>query len=123
MTQFPRQPNQRVLVAYASEFGSTAAVAAVIGQVIREAGVEVDVRSVVDVQHMSTYQAAVVGSAIYNGQWLPEAVHFVRHHAAELSLIPTAYFVVCATMSEASDERRRGAHSFVDAVLETGPAL
>lgn len=113
----------RILVAYASEFGSTAEVAETIGQVLRDAGAPVDVRSVVDVDTLSGYGAAIVGSAIYNGAWLPEAVHFVRVHAAALSRMPVAYFVVCATMREDTPEHRQGTRSFLDPVLDQIPQV
>lgn len=115
--------DKRVLVAYASEFGSTAAVAEAIAQVIREAGVAVDVRAVVNVANLSAYRAVIVGSPIYNGAWLPEAVQFVQHHAAALSQIPVAYFLTSATMREDTPEHRRGARSFLDPVLALSPQV
>lgn len=113
----------RILVAHASEFGSTVEVAETIGQVLRDSGATVDVRSVVDVDTLSAYDAAIVGSAIYNGAWLPEAVHFVQVHAARLSRMPVAYFVVCATMREDTPEHRQGARSFLDPVLDQIPQV
>lgn len=107
----------RILVAYASEFGSTVEVAEAIGQVIRDNGALVDVAS------MAPYGAAIIGSAIYNGTWLPEAVHFVQVHAAALSRIPVAYVVVCATMREDTPEHRQGAHSFLGPVLAQIPQV
>lgn len=113
----------RILVAYASEFGSTVEVAEAIGEVIRDNGALVDVRSVVDVTTMTPYGAAIIGSAIYNGAWLPEAVHVVQVHAAALSRIPVAYVVVCATMREDTPEHRQGARSFLDPVLAQVPQV
>ncbi|HEY0737201.1 MAG TPA: flavodoxin domain-containing protein [Herpetosiphonaceae bacterium] len=113
----------RILVAYASEFGSTGEVAETIGQALRDAGATVDVRSVVDVDTLSDYGAAIVGSAIYNGAWLPEAVHLVQVHADALSRMPVAYFVVCATMREDTPEHRQGARSFLDPVLDQIPQV
>lgn len=113
----------RVLIAYASAFGSTRAVAGVIGQAVRDAGGAVDVRNVIDVDSLQPYQATIVGSPIYNGAWLPEAVRFVEDHAAELSRAPVAFFVVCATMREDTPEHRRGAHSFLDPLLLRVPTV
>lgn len=113
----------QILVAYASEFGSTVEVAEAIGQVLRDSGATVDVRSVVDVDTLSPYDAAIVGSAIYNGAWLPEAVHFVQVYADALSRMPVAYFVVCATMREDTPEHRQGARSFLDPVLDQIPQV
>lgn len=73
-----------VLVAYASKMGSTAEIAAGIGAEIREHGHLVDVRDVKDVRSVAEYDTVVVGSAIYNRAWRPEAVHFLGKHADEL---------------------------------------
>lgn len=113
----------RILVAYASEFGSTVEIAETIGQALRDRGAQVDVRAIVDVATLAPYSAAIIGSAIYNGAWLPEAVHFVEIHAAALSRMPTAYFVVCATMREDTPEHRQGARSFLDPVLAQIPQV
>lgn len=113
----------RILVAYASEFNSTAAIADAIGKVIAKTGAQVHVRSVVDAINVAQYQGVVIGSAIYNGTWLPEAMHFVQFHAAELSQVPVAYFVVCAAMREDTPEQRQAARSFVDPVLALVPQV
>lgn len=113
----------RVLIAYASEFGSTSAVAGAIGQVLRQAGAAVDVRNVVDVDSLRLYGAVIVGSPIYNGAWLPEAAHFVALHAASLSRMPVAYFVVCATMRHDTPANREGTRSFLAPVLAAVPEV
>jgi menaquinone-dependent protoporphyrinogen oxidase len=113
----------KVLVGYASEFGSTAAVAAAIGEELRAAGADVDVQLVVDAHDLGQYGAVVVGSPIYNGAWLPEAVRFVQDHAAILSRIPVAYFVVSATMRQDTPRNREGARSFLDPLLQDVPAV
>jgi menaquinone-dependent protoporphyrinogen oxidase len=115
--------SKRVLVAYASEFGSTADVAETIGYVLRQAGAEVEVQPVVAVSDLGGYDAAIVGSAIYNGQWLPEASYFVQFHADALSRMPVAYFVVCMTVRDDTDENRRAARSFLDPVLAATPQV
>jgi menaquinone-dependent protoporphyrinogen oxidase len=113
----------RILIAYASEFGSTAAIAEAIGAGMRADGTPVDVQPVIDIKIVSPYQAVIIGSAIYNGAWLPEAVHFVQVHADALSRVPVAYFVVCATMRENTPEHRQGARSFLDPVLAQVPQV
>ena len=85
----------RILVAYASMFGSTGQIAQVLGAALRDAHTVVDVRAVNDVNDVHAYHAVVIGSAIYNGHWLPDAVHFVRIHEAALCHLPVAYFAAC----------------------------
>ncbi|MCC6804726.1 MAG: flavodoxin domain-containing protein [Anaerolineae bacterium] len=91
--------SDRILVAYASMTGSTAGVAEAIGKTLSESGAEVDVRRVEDVKDITPYRAVVVGSAIQNRQWLPEAMQFVQAHRTELAGKPLATFAVCMTMA------------------------
>lgn len=75
----------QVLVAYASRHGATAEIAAKIGEVLSEAGFSVTVLPASQVQDLTPYQAVVLGSAVYMGQWLKEAADLLRDHQEELS--------------------------------------
>ena len=81
-----------VLVTAASEHGATREIAARISADLAEHGVEVDVKNPEEVHELSRYDAFVVGSAIYLGQWLKPATSFVAAHADELSRRPTWLF-------------------------------
>ena len=67
----------RVLVAYASKMGSNAEVAEAIALVLVEAGLEAEVLSVREVKDLSTYDAVVLGSALYAAHWRRDAHRFV----------------------------------------------
>ncbi|MCK4451224.1 MAG: flavodoxin domain-containing protein [Anaerolineae bacterium] len=108
----------KVLVAYASRAGSTGEVAEAIGQVLCEAGAAVDVRLAKEVTDLSPYRAVVVGSGIRVGKWLPEAVEFVERHREALSRMPVAYFLVCLTLKENTEENRREVSAYLDPVCE-----
>src|SRR5512142_2214508 len=82
----------RVLVAYASRYGATAEIAARIADRIRQAGPETDCVSVSDAPLVASYDAFVVGSAVYLGSWEKEAVAFVDTHRDVLSAHPTWLF-------------------------------
>lgn len=81
-----------VLVTAASEHGATREIAARIGDDLAEQGLEVELKNPEDVHEVSQYDACVVGSAIYLGQWLKPATSFVEDHAGELSQRPTWLF-------------------------------
>lgn len=77
----------RALVTYASRHGGTAGIADLIGAVLRETeldDVHVDVIAADDVEEMASYDAVVVGSAVYAGHWLESARALVRRHASDL---------------------------------------
>ncbi len=98
--------NTRILVAYATRLGSTSDVAETIGQVLRDAGADVEVLPVAEVIDLDSYDALVLGSAIRVGKPLPELVQFASRNELALSGLPVAYFAVCATMKEDTPEHR-----------------
>src|SRR5687768_13978827 len=76
---------KRVLIGYASRFGSTRDVANRIGGAIRTAGSAVDVCSVDEISDFDRYDAVVFGSGVYDGSWTTEATELMRRHAAVLA--------------------------------------
>jgi Flavodoxin len=94
--------NNRILVTYASQAGSTAGVAEAIGKSLVEGGAQVDVLPMKNVTDLTPYRAVVAGSAIRGQKWLPEAMQFMRVHQTELSHKPFASFMVCITLSMAN---------------------
>jgi menaquinone-dependent protoporphyrinogen oxidase len=99
--------SNKILVTYASRFGSTAGVAEAIGKTLAEQGVRVEVLPMKEVIDLAAYQAVVAGSAINGGEWLPEALQFVQAHQAELRSKPFAAFLVCMTLSMNNGEQYR----------------
>jgi menaquinone-dependent protoporphyrinogen oxidase len=81
-----------VLVAAASGHGSTAEIAAWIGAELAENGLEVEVRDLGEVTDLERYDALVLGSGVYLGQWLRTARSFLDEHATELAQRPTWLF-------------------------------
>jgi len=100
--------SEKILVTYASRFGSTAGVAEALGKTLAENGAQVDVLPMQAVKDISAYRAVVAGSAINAGEWLPEAMHFVRAHRAELQNKPFAAFLVCMTLTMRNAQQYRG---------------
>ena len=82
----------RVLVAYASKYGSTKAIAERIAATIRERGVSVDAVAAKDVRDAGGYDAFVVGSALYILDWMKDAKAFVERNRALLSTRPLWLF-------------------------------
>lgn len=82
----------RVLVAYASRHGTTGEIAARIADRLRQAKLEADCVSVSDAPLVASYEAFVIGSAVYIGSWEKAAVVFVDAHRAVLSAHPTWLF-------------------------------
>jgi menaquinone-dependent protoporphyrinogen oxidase len=96
-----------VLVGYASAHGSTQGVAERIGDRLQRRGAAVDVRPVSDVPDPDRYDAAVLGSAVHGGKWLPAAAQFVGRNAADLRERPVWLFSVSTLGDEESMFRPR----------------
>lgn len=84
--------DNKVLVTYASKYGATAEIAEKIGASLRGAGMQVDVMPVKKVRDVASYQAVVLGSAVYIGAWRKEAVKFLQLHEQTLAERPVWLF-------------------------------
>ena len=81
-----------VLVAYASKHGSTQGIAERITEKLRQLGKEVEAQPMDAVEDTGSYEAFVIGSAIYFGSWLKEATEWVRRNKAILAGRPVWLF-------------------------------
>ena len=81
-----------VLIATASKHGATREIAARIGKRLAERGIDVDVKNLERTEDLGGYDAFLIGSGIYLGNWLKEARRFLDAHADELARRPTWLF-------------------------------
>jgi menaquinone-dependent protoporphyrinogen oxidase len=81
-----------ILVTAASRHGATYEIAEEIGRALMHHGLETEVVPIEDVRNVADYDAVVIGSAVYLGQWLEPARSFVEHRRDELALRPTWLF-------------------------------
>ena len=84
--------NNHILVTYASSYGATKEIAEKIGEVIQQSGLQVEVSPVKDVREVTSYGAVVLGSALYVGAWLKEAVDFMKLNEKKLADLPVWIF-------------------------------
>jgi len=68
------------MVAYASAHGATREIADRLATRLRGNGHTVSVASIETIDDPSQYQAFVMGSAIYAGSWIADAVTFIEGH-------------------------------------------
>jgi len=92
-----------VLVAYATEHGSTRAVAGAIAARLRETGLEVDLQPAGEVLDLRPYAGVIVGGALYMGRLHSDAVGFLRRHHDALAVLPLAVFALGPRTLEPSD--------------------
>lgn len=82
----------KVLVTYASKYGSTAEIAEVIGKELTKREYEVEVKPVTEVGSLAGYDGFVIGSALYAGGWLKPAAKFLRTNQETLASRPVWLF-------------------------------
>ena len=63
----------QVPVAYATKHGATVEIASKIGQVVHSNGLKAEVVQAGQINNIHPYDAVVLGSAMYAGQWRSEA--------------------------------------------------
>ena len=84
----------KILITYATRADSTAKIAAVIGEELSKRGYVVEIVPVKNRPVVEGCAAVLIGSAIRMGNWLPEAVDFIKKNQAQLNALPTALFTV-----------------------------
>ncbi len=82
----------KILVAYSSKYGGTEQIAQTLGEVLRTAGLQAEVLDVGELGSLDGYEAVVLGSAVYMGQWRKEAAAFLRANVEALARRPVWLF-------------------------------
>ena len=82
----------KVLVTYATKYGSTAEIAEKISQVLSDSGLDTELIPVKKVQNVKDYVGVVLGSAVYMGNWRKEARKFLYLKEKELTTVPIWVF-------------------------------
>jgi len=83
-----------VLVGYATAHGSTREIADRIADRLAADDVKVELRPMTDVRAVEGYDAVVLGSAVHDQRWLPEAAAFADRLRSELVAKPLWAFSV-----------------------------
>lgn len=118
----------RVLVAYASKYGSVAEVARFVAERIQQHGIECDVVDAKDAV-VGEHDAVVLGAGLYMGKMHKQGRRFLKRNWGALSHVPYAVFAMGPLSSEAEELEKvrphlerglRGAPEPVEAVIFGG---
>jgi menaquinone-dependent protoporphyrinogen oxidase len=96
-----------IVVAYASKHGSTEGIAQAIATRLRYRDLDAKAVSVHDLIDLDAAEAVVLGSAVYAGSWIKDAVRFAEHHADRLRTIPVWLFSSGPLGEEVKDEEEQ----------------
>lgn len=83
-----------VLVAYATQYGSTREVAEAVAAELREGGLAVEVRPTREVRTVEGYRTVVLGAPFYIGRWHGDAQRFLSQHREALTQRTVAVFAL-----------------------------
>ncbi len=96
----------RVLVAYASKYGSVAEVARYVGAVLRDEGASCEVVAARDAKSIQEYDVVVLGTGLYMTRLHRDARRFLRRHQDELEHKPFAVFAMGPLSSDPEEKEK-----------------
>jgi menaquinone-dependent protoporphyrinogen oxidase len=101
----------RILVTYSTQTGSTKGVAEAIAKTLSEMGEKVDIIAMKNVKDLKIYKSVIAGSAIQDRKWLPDAIEFIKANKDDLNKKPFAAFLVCMTLAMSKGDQYKDAVS------------
>jgi menaquinone-dependent protoporphyrinogen oxidase len=96
-----------ILVAYASKHGGTEGIATFIAERLTERGLQAEARPVDRIPDLGQPEAVVLGSAVYAGSWMKEAVEFAQRHGDALAEVPVWLFSSGPLGDQVQDEEQQ----------------
>jgi menaquinone-dependent protoporphyrinogen oxidase len=112
-----------VLVVYASTHGHTAKIAERVANAVRDRGVVAHVHEAGSAGELrpSEYDVVIVGASVHGGHHQRDVRDWVKRYSAELRAMPSAFFSVCLTAADDTDESRESSRKYIDDfIYETG---
>lgn len=115
---------KKILIAYDTVHGATSTIADKIGKVLCEQGFQVDLMLARKVKDVSSYDAILIGTPIYYGEFLPGIKSFLNKHQQSIAGKPHVLFVNCTYLKEDTEEiRNKVMELWVNPMLEKFPEI
>ncbi len=112
---------KKILVAYATNAGSTVEVAQAVGEELGKNGAQVEIRQIDEITSLEMYDVVVVGAPMIMG-WHRSAVSFVKKHQQRLSKVQVAYFMMAMNLTQVEHHDQSEMPIFVDPRLAKPPS-
>jgi menaquinone-dependent protoporphyrinogen oxidase len=109
-----------ILVLYRSTHGHTARIAARVGEVLQEAGVQAQVVDLAEDPSVDPagFDGVIVGASVHTGRHQHDVLDWITDHLSVLRHRPSAFFSVSLTAADDTDEARVTTHALIDDALE-----
>jgi len=111
----------KILMAYASKYGSTQEVAEAIATTLGERGLSVDLQLIQQVRTLAGYGAVVLGAPLYFGLWHKDALNFLSRNEDALPQRPVAIFALGPNSND--EKEMQGSRAQLDKELAKFPWL
>jgi menaquinone-dependent protoporphyrinogen oxidase len=110
-----------MLIVYASKHGHTGKIAARLADTLEQDGAPVTLHRLgegAEAPSPQDFDAVVVGASIHAGKHQGEVVEWAERHRAALATIPSAFFSVCLTAADDTEESRIATRGYLDDFVE-----
>ena len=84
--------DEKILVAYASSYGSTQEIAVVVAEELQAQTLPVELLPIKEVRSLAGFSAVVLGAPLYMFHWHKDALRFLSRFQRELEGMPAAVF-------------------------------
>ena len=111
----------KILVAFATRYGSTQGVAEAIAATLREAGVESELKAFREVRDLEGYSAVVAGAPLMMFKWHKDAFGFLSRHRQTLQDLPVAVFALGPVHDPHDDEEWQNSRAQLNKELAKVP--
>jgi menaquinone-dependent protoporphyrinogen oxidase len=82
----------KILLAYATKYGSTKEVAEAVAKTLENKGLDVDMQQASQVRSVKEYNSVILGAPLYMYRWHKHAVQFLKRHEKMLKTMPVVVF-------------------------------
>ncbi len=110
--------SKKVLVGYATRYGSTKEVAETIANSVRDAGFEVHICEVRDIKSLTDYNAVILGAPLFMFHWHKDVLRFLSKHQRILLNLQVAIFALGPTHDPYDEQEWRDSWSQLNKELE-----
>ncbi|MBT8507077.1 hypothetical protein AZH53_01360 [Methanomicrobiaceae archaeon CYW5] len=108
---------KKVLVTYATKYGTTEEIAGQIAQILVDSGLDIDLIPVMEVGKVDDYDAIIIGSPVYMGKILVEAREFCKQYKPYLEGKWIAFFVDGVSLCKKDEKSLKSMFSAIDDML------